>query len=602
MRAYFKCISILFLLMLSKNLFAQQDQTHFIKKYAASKDISEKLQFLKNHISFIRKHSGNKLVDSIVNNCISSAKISAGSDSLLSFYQTYFNEIEITPLRKNYAQDYLNLATLQKNTENIVSANIAVFHNLDNLEFIKRRDAVNNALFYAENIKDDQLLFKAQLCQAELLNFENKKIDAYRIYNSLLTENKINGNDKNVLIAQNKLIEFYINNNNIKKAEIVCEKQRELITKIKNVDSLEIIKTLYQVCQLYNLNNNADDFYYSINFGIDYCIRNGEENILYDFLVLLRKQAFDKNDFTILNDIYFTKYSQLLKDISTNDSITFYKIMAMRHEVNGTLDSAVYLLTKVEEMNKRNSLFSQANFSFRMGEFFKRNNSIKEALAYFNKSYQINLSLHHYPWIKNAANQLSELYAKDKNYSMAYYFTKQTMLYDDSIKIATNNEKQLEVDIENETLLNARMLEKEKAHTESIKNTQYLIAFLLLIFLFLILMISSSTKFPRLATRALAYISFILLFETILLIADEYLHKITHGEPLKILSIKIVLIGLLLPFHHWIEHRVLHYLYNHSIFQASKIKIFLADVKSKIISIYKPDLDEHINDEEPKNK
>ena len=602
MKANVRYISLLVLLTIVIKVFAQKDSTHFVEKYSEAKNISEKLNFLKNHISLLRKHSGNKLIDSIVNNCISLAKISISSDSLLSFYKTYFNEIEIAPFRKEYAHDYLKLATLQKNTENIVSANIAVFHNLDNLDFIERRDAANNAIFYAEQIKDYQLLFKAQLCQAELLNFENKKIDAYRIYNSLLTENKINGNDKNILLAQNKLIEFYINNNNIKKAELVCEKQRELITKIKNVDSLEIIKTLYQVCQLYNLSNNTNDFYYSINFGIDYCIRHGEENILYDFLVLLRKQAFDKNDVDLINDIYFTKYPQLLKDINTNDTITYYKIMAMRHEANGTLDSAVYLLTRVEEMNKRNSLFSQANFSFRMGEFFKRNNSIKEALVYFNKSYQINLSLHHYPWIKNAANQLSELYAKDNNMPWRNYFTKQTMLYDDSIKIATNNEKQLEVDIENETLLNVRMLEKEKAHTESIKNTQYLIAFFLLIFLFLILMISSSTKFPRLATRALAYISFILLFETIILIADEYLHKMTHGEPLKILSIKIVLIGLLLPFHHWIEHKVLQYLYNHTVFQTSKIKLFLASLKAKIISIYKPDLAENsAEDDSAKN-
>jgi hypothetical protein len=58
----------------------------------------------------------------------------------------------------------------------------------------------------------------------------------------------------------------------------------------------------------------------------------------------------------------------------------------------------------------------------------------------------------------------------------------------------------------------------------------------------------------------LGFISFILLFEFIILLADQKIHHATHGEPWKILALKIVLIGIMMPLHHWTEHKVIHYL------------------------------------------
>lgn len=38
------------------------------------------------------------------------------------------------------------------------------------------------------------------------------------------------------------------------------------------------------------------------------------------------------------------------------------------------------------------------------------------------------------------------------------------------------------------------------------------------------------------------------------------LHRATHGEPLKIWIAKIFIIALLLPLHHFLEHKVVHFL------------------------------------------
>jgi len=74
---------------------------------------------------------------------------------------------------------------------------------------------------------------------------------------------------------------------------------------------------------------------------------------------------------------------------------------------------------------------------------------------------------------------------------------------------------------------------------------------------------------PR-TIRAVGFFSFIFLFEFIILLADKQIHEWTHGEPWKILLIKIFLAAVLLPLHHWLEHKVIHYLSTRKKFTPAK--------------------------------
>lgn len=79
------------------------------------------------------------------------------------------------------------------------------------------------------------------------------------------------------------------------------------------------------------------------------------------------------------------------------------------------------------------------------------------------------------------------------------------------------------------------------------------IALLIPIF-FMILILISYSKIPKYPIRFFGYINVIFLFEFIILLADHKIHHLTHGAPLAIISIKIVLIAVLLPIHHGFEH------------------------------------------------
>jgi hypothetical protein len=99
---------------------------------------------------------------------------------------------------------------------------------------------------------------------------------------------------------------------------------------------------------------------------------------------------------------------------------------------------------------------------------------------------------------------------------------------------------------------------------------------------FVILIMLGSLKVPEWIIRMLGFFSFIFLFEFIILLADQQIHEITHGEPWKVLLIKIFLIAILLPLHHGIEKRVIAYLLNHRLLDISRfspVKQFREQVK-----------------------
>jgi hypothetical protein len=43
-------------------------------------------------------------------------------------------------------------------------------------------------------------------------------------------------------------------------------------------------------------------------------------------------------------------------------------------------------------------------------------------------------------------------------------------------------------------------------------------------------------------------------------LTDKQIAELTHDEPWKILLIKIMVAAVLLPLHHWSEHKVIHFL------------------------------------------
>ena len=92
---------------------------------------------------------------------------------------------------------------------------------------------------------------------------------------------------------------------------------------------------------------------------------------------------------------------------------------------------------------------------------------------------------------------------------------------------------------------------------------------------FIILVLLGVFKMSPAIIRGLGLLTFF-LFEFIVLLLDDQIQEITHGEPWKVLAVKIFIISMLLPLHHWLEKKMLHYL----TFKAHMIKSKLFNKKT----------------------
>ncbi len=166
----------------------------------------------------------------------------------------------------------------------------------------------------------------------------------------------------------------------------------------------------------------------------------------------------------------------------------------------------------------------------------------------------------------NIRDKSSSLFALQESYfalgdfKQAYRFSQAYNLFQDSVNQLNKEKDMALLEIGNEN----KRIEKEKELTQRAKqrrhDAQYMLititvatAFILLVFMGLFTVSKSTVKI-------LGFFSFIFLFELITLILDNWIHSITHGEPGFVWLIKIGIISLMLPFHHWLENKIIQYL------------------------------------------
>jgi tetratricopeptide (TPR) repeat protein len=195
-----------------------------------------------------------------------------------------------------------------------------------------------------------------------------------------------------------------------------------------------------------------------------------------------------------------------------------------------------------------------------MAECYEQSGDITSATAYYLKAFELNRKSNNLAAISLLSLKLSDLYNQKGNFKSAYEFQKQHLSAKDSLQVV--NEKSLvvllEVDRENKRHL--KDLEDARIKESRIRNLQYMGITAAIATFFIFMMLMGMFPISKVTIKMLSFFAFICLFEFIVLLIDSYLHKITHGEPLKIWLIKIFLIALLVPLQHFLEHGMVHFL------------------------------------------
>ncbi|MET0395089.1 MAG: tetratricopeptide repeat protein [Chitinophagaceae bacterium] len=231
----------------------------------------------------------------------------------------------------------------------------------------------------------------------------------------------------------------------------------------------------------------------------------------------------------------------------------------------GRYDSAKYYLGKAAPFfeNSTND-GSRLNYYAQLASLYNKTGEYTKAIDLYLKVKEIAEKNGQLESVEKASRQLDSLYTKTGDFRMAMQYNAIHYQYKDSIE-KLNKEKELaQVEAADEQLRQQR-LDREKAEAKRKRfQLQYIAITIGIASFFVALVMLGMFKVSKYTIRMIGFFTFIMFFEFIFLIFKKNIASFTEGEPWKDLLFMIGLAAILLPLHHWLEHRVIHYLTSHN--------------------------------------
>jgi hypothetical protein len=547
-------------------------------EYNNAKDDSLKIEKLSKLAFYYFDYLGNRhLADSTSQAAIDLAESSYRTSLLVLAYNRYVECNDGTYLQKalRYAQEAVKLSTQANNIasewrsySNLVKAYQSAY------DYDKALGSSYQALALADGQASEQLKAESYLLIGESLEGDNQKIEAFRNYlNAAAIAEKLNKPDL-LKKCYSMLAEFYNNSKLFDKAIAYKLKQLDLIVKVRPVDSAEYMWAQYYL-QVINVNSNNNRLN-TRNFQevFDYAIRNNNTRLKNYEIALYRSHLIEADDIATLYSLYNIQYPAELLHLETENPAMYYRLKAYFSEEEQRPDSAYYYLARAEQLLQQDpNKILRSNFYQRYGQFLIRQGKPKDAISKYLMSYDLSREASYFDYMLSASGSLESLYAGLGDYKNAYTYSTLNRALTDSISTLSKNDQLLMMEIDHESKQRELAAEQEHTQTHRRHNIQYTAITIIIFSMFILLMMLGSLKVPSWTIKMLGFFSFILFFEFIIMIADHKIYEITSNEPWKILLIKIGLIAFLLPFHHWIEKKVIHFLIEKKLIKIPRFSI-----------------------------
>lgn len=511
------------------------------------------------------KHSGNaRLSDSLSLEAVKEAEMTYDSKVILMAYNNYFEltgAYDQTGLLLLYAQKAEALARREsddyecwKTWMNLASVYRANYEFDKALEFSYQAMTLS-ALIGSENVKAHSYLSIGRSLEAK-----NNKIEAFRNYLNALTIAKGSHNIELQRICYESLSRFYNFHKIYDKAVEYKLLEMDIIRMNLPLDSLALMYAYYDLESI-ALNSKGELNLVAIDRLIHFAERKQDETLRSSCLALLRTYLINEEKIDVLYQFYQEEHPQYLEILRNESPLTYIRLKAFFSEYKQDYDAAdKYYAQAQEKMTGHPNLILQAHFFLRFGEYLARRGEADSAIAKVEKALSFSEDAGFLDYTLKAALLLEKFYKGKKAFEQALHYSERTRQVSDSIRQIAKSEDLLTFEIENAERI--RQIDEQRIQIETTRrnNLQYSAIIIAIFSLFVILIMLGSFRVPKWSIQALGFFSFIFLFEFLILIADTEIHHLTHGMPWKILAIKIVLIAFLLPFHHWVEKRVVSYL------------------------------------------
>ena len=235
-------------------------------------------------------------------------------------------------------------------------------------------------------------------------------------------------------------------------------------------------------------------------------------------------------------------------------------------------DSAgIYFNKALPFFEQKTSELNRIGFYGQLGGYYSKTNNYDKAIEYFTKVKEMS---ERYGQLENAqlaVKHLDSLYERKGDFKLANQYNSLYYKYKDSIdKLKKENElAQIEALDEQQRAERIR-LEEQEAKEKRIR-IQYMSIVIGIGVLFVALVMMGFFKVSATTIRAIGFFSFLLFFEFIFLVFKKNIYGLTHGEPLYDLAFMIALAAILVPLHHWLEHKVIHFLTSHHMLKLRRV-------------------------------
>ena len=225
------------------------------------------------------------------------------------------------------------------------------------------------------------------------------------------------------------------------------------------------------------------------------------------------------------------------------------------------LDSASYFYARCLPFFENGlSAGSKINFYYYYGDYLMRKNDMNGAIAVFEKGKQLAEATQSLNSIRLYARLLDSAYTLTGNFSQALYYNKLASKYKDSLDKLGKEDEILQLQITDEEKRMERVAAAEKEKIEKRNRIQYMAIIIAIAAVFVGLVMLGFLRVSASTIRIIGFFAFLMFFEFIFLVFKKSIYGITQGEPWKDLGMMVLVAALLVPLHHWVEHKVIHYL------------------------------------------
>jgi tetratricopeptide (TPR) repeat protein len=421
------------------------------------------------------------------------------------------------------------------------------------LDYCKQAESITN------DLNNDSLKIEVLNALGDTYRKRNNKLEAFKNYLEALNLAEIHNTFNQVILCYQNMAEFYSDLANYEKAKDFLFKAQKLTYKFNA--PYERHRIYLHIGEIYTKEKQYEmaTKFYEKAISLSDTIK----------MEILKISSYSRimNQFLSSNQgvkaLQYINERKELRDFAIKADLEYflYYWYGIAYTESGKFDSATYYFNKVEPFIEKNSIKSMKYLFYdKYATLHKKNGNFNSALLYWLKAHKLGKETGNLEMLQNTSVKLDSVYQKLKDYKNAYHYKSLFHYYSDSLQTISkeNNIASAEVDNEN------RMKEREAFAAEEAKrewhNIQYMGITAAIAGVFILLVAFGIFNVSRTTIRIVGFFAFIFLFEFIILLADNKIHHWTHGEPWKILAIKIGLISVLLPLHHFLEEKVIHYL------------------------------------------